>query len=395
MAGDDRQIEVALFDIDNPEALADLLAGRAKNLGICIMGSDGTKIYPIKTNNEGELIINLEASSITIGDVRIKDAVGSFYADVNDANTARTTGTKVIAVQSLDEAGNVLKTSLLATAAKQPALGTGSMVGSSPFTLAIDDTQFGAIGSAAAIAGNIHAQLRAIGIALEIMDDWDESDRAKVNIIAGQVGVAGGAGAISALTLRTIMANDDPASVAIQLISETIGTEAATAALKSLLMGGKHEVTLTELADGQQGDIAVGPFRRIITSNNDASQNVNQVQDATTVSGVPMTPGEQTTLTAPGDGNAENVKGYKNHTWAVTIVLNTCDSVDVAIHGKLKDSAYGNVEGSNPPVDTTWSADGTFFMTAPDIGFVSMKPVFVSEAGDTDSTVTFEYVGCN
>jgi len=356
MAGDDRQIEVALFDIDNPEALADLLAGRAKNLGICIMGSDGTKIYPIKTNNEGELIINLEASSITIGDVRIKDAVGSFYADVNDA---------------------------------------GSMVGSSPFTLAIDDTQFGAIGSAAAIAGNIHAQLRAIGIALEIMDDWDESDRAKVNIIAGQVGVAGGAGGIDALTLRTIMANDDPASVAIQLISETIGTEDDAAPIKSILIGGKYEATLTELDDGDQGDFAVGPFRRIITSNNDASQNVNQVQDGTTVSGVPMTPGEQTTLTAPGDGNAENVKGYKNHTWAVTVVLNSCDSVDVAIHGKLKDSAYGNVEGSNPPVDTTWSADGTFFMTAPDIGFVSMKPVFVSEAGDTDSTVTFEYMGCN
>lgn len=44
--------------------------------------------------------------------------------------------------------------------------------------------------------------------ALQIMDDWDESDRAKVNIIAGQVGVQGGAGASTALTQRMAIATD-------------------------------------------------------------------------------------------------------------------------------------------------------------------------------------------
>ena len=38
--------------------------------------------------------------------------------------------------------------------------------------------------------------------ALQIMDDWDESDRAKVNPIVGQAGVAAGAGASSATTQR-------------------------------------------------------------------------------------------------------------------------------------------------------------------------------------------------
>jgi hypothetical protein len=42
---------------------------------------------------------------------------------------------------------------------------------------------------------------------LAIMDDWDESDRAKVNIIAGQAGVAAGVGATGADVQRVVQAN--------------------------------------------------------------------------------------------------------------------------------------------------------------------------------------------
>ena len=104
----DRNIEWALFDIDSPETLSALLAGRDKNLGIAVMGSNGAKIIPIKVNDDGELVINLEASAITIGDVRIKDATGNFYVSVEAANTARTTATKVLATQNVDAAGNVM-----------------------------------------------------------------------------------------------------------------------------------------------------------------------------------------------------------------------------------------------------------------------------------------------
>lgn len=44
--------------------------------------------------------------------------------------------------------------------------------------------------------------------ALQVIDDWDESDRAKVNPIAGQAGVQGGAGATTALTQRVSIATD-------------------------------------------------------------------------------------------------------------------------------------------------------------------------------------------
>lgn len=46
------------------------------------------------------------------------------------------------------------------------------------------------------------AELTAIKTAVEIMDDWDESDRAKTNPIVGQAGVAGGDGATGATTQR-------------------------------------------------------------------------------------------------------------------------------------------------------------------------------------------------
>lgn len=44
--------------------------------------------------------------------------------------------------------------------------------------------------------------------AVEIMDDWDESDRAKVNIIAGQAGIAGGTGADGATVPRVTLATN-------------------------------------------------------------------------------------------------------------------------------------------------------------------------------------------
>ena len=44
--------------------------------------------------------------------------------------------------------------------------------------------------------------------ALSVIDDWDESDRAKVNPIAGQTGVQAGAGTVSANTVRVALATD-------------------------------------------------------------------------------------------------------------------------------------------------------------------------------------------
>lgn len=79
----------------------------------------------------------------------------------------------------------------------------------------------------------------AIKTAVEIMDDWDETDRAKVNIIAGQAGITAAAGAVGASTPRVTLASDDPAVTALQIIDNFISgsrglvTEDNSAAIKT------------------------------------------------------------------------------------------------------------------------------------------------------------------
>jgi hypothetical protein len=64
----------------------------------------------------------------------------------------------------------------------------------------------------------------AIKTAVEIMDDWDESDRAKVNVIAGQAGIAGGTGTDGATVPRVTLATN----VALPSGSNTIGDVSVT-----------------------------------------------------------------------------------------------------------------------------------------------------------------------
>lgn len=67
------------------------------------------------------------------------------------------------------------------------------------------------------------AQLVLAVASLSVLDDWDESDRAKVNPIAGQAGVAAGSGTVSALTQRVVLATD----VALPAGTNAIGKLAA------------------------------------------------------------------------------------------------------------------------------------------------------------------------
>lgn len=70
--------------------------------------------------------------------------------------------------------------------------------------------------------------------ALQIMDDWDESDRAKVNPIVGQAGVAAGAGAVGATVPRVTLASDDPAVTDLAALEVLItGIDADTDAIKT------------------------------------------------------------------------------------------------------------------------------------------------------------------
>lgn len=78
----------------------------------------------------------------------------------------------------------------------------------------------------AAFAQRVVTATDDLGIlSLGIMDDWDESDRAKVNVIVGQAGITAGAGAVAANTPRVTHASDDPVTVSVQLIDDAIFTD--------------------------------------------------------------------------------------------------------------------------------------------------------------------------
>ena len=56
--------------------------------------------------------------------------------------------------------------------------------------------------------------------ALEIIDDWDETNRAAVNLIASQAGITGGAGVVAANTPRVTLASDDPAVASLSVMDD-------------------------------------------------------------------------------------------------------------------------------------------------------------------------------
>lgn len=72
---------------------------------------------------------------------------------------------------------------------------------------------------------------------LAIMDDWDESDRAKVNIIAGQAGVAANAGAAGATVIRTVTASDSPDVATLGATTGSAVTTDANGTLQQYLRG--------------------------------------------------------------------------------------------------------------------------------------------------------------
>lgn len=84
---------------------------------------------------------------------------------------------------------------------------------------------------------------------LSVLDDWDESDRAKVNPIAGQAGVQGGSGVVSATTQRVVLATD----VALPAGTNAIGKLAANSGVDI----GDVDVTSIAAGDNTVGRVKI------------------------------------------------------------------------------------------------------------------------------------------
>ena len=90
-----------------------------------------------------------------------------------------------------------------------------------------------------------HASDDPVTASVQIMDDWDESDRAKVNPIVGQAGIAAGAGAVGATVPRVTLASDDPAVASLGVMDDWDSSDAA----KTVGFGFNISTDITRPAD--------------------------------------------------------------------------------------------------------------------------------------------------
>lgn len=117
--------------------------------------------------------------------------------------------------------------------------------------------------------------LAAITTAIQIMDDWDETDRAKVNPVVGQAGVQAGAGVVSANTQRVVIATDQTAIPVTQTTAGTLANGAETAVAGSAVQL-----------------VAANASRKVLIVQNTGVANVRVgITGVTATTGFRLTPG--------------------------------------------------------------------------------------------------------
>lgn len=154
-------------------------------------------------------VFRVSGSTETIQAVALVDANGDHVTSLGgggDATAANQT-TEIARLDTLILATDTLEASFTTLNAKVPALGQALEAASVPVVLTA--AQITTLTPPAAITGYATlAEQQTQTASLSVLDDWDESDRAKVNPIVGQAGLQGGAGAVSANTIRAVLATD-------------------------------------------------------------------------------------------------------------------------------------------------------------------------------------------
>ncbi len=209
------------------------------------------------------------------------DVVGALPAgnnnigDVDVASSALPTGAATSANQTtvighLDGVEGLL-TTIDADTSNLSVVGSGTEATAQRVTIATDSTGVLSVddnGGSLTVDGTVTANagtnlntsalaleaggnLAAHTTALQIMDDWDESDRAKVNLIVGQAGIAAGTGADGATVPRVTLATN----VALPAGTNAIGKLAANSGVDI----GDVDVTSISAGTNTIGDVGVKP----------------------------------------------------------------------------------------------------------------------------------------
>ena len=142
--------------------------------------------------------------------------------------------------------------------------------------------------------------------ALQIMDDWDDNYRAAVNTIAGQVGVAGGSGIVSVLTQRVVLATD----VALPAGTNAIGKLSANTGIDI----GDVGVLSIAAGDNNIGNVDVVTLPNVtLAAGTNTNEVVGDAAHDAVIAGNPVAIGVRANANEPATPVAD---GDATHLWA-------------------------------------------------------------------------------
>lgn len=230
------QTETLLTDIDNNTDGLEGLATTANGLLTSIRDNADTVetlLTNIDSNTDGleSLVASTNSLLTTIRDNA--DTVETLLTDI---------GNNTDTIESLISSSNALLTTIRDNADTIESLITitnteiGVVTETAPAT---DTASSGLNGRLQRIAQRLtsllgivatETTLAAVAASLSVIDDWDETDRAKVNLIVGQTGVQGASGVVTGNTQRVVLATDVPLPTGTNSIGQ-ITTNAAVGTL--------------------------------------------------------------------------------------------------------------------------------------------------------------------
>lgn len=230
------------FAADKVDASGTVLGTGTNNIG---------DVDILSLPNEGQQTMANSISVAIASDQSALPVTGGGGVQYTEGDTDATiTGTAILHEIGADVLATVSSSNPLPVDYVSMQIGGGIENGSLRVTIANDSTGVLSVddnGSSLTVDGTITANagtnlntsllaleaggnLAGAATSLAIIDDWDETDRAKVNPIAGQAGVQGASGVVSANTQRVVLATDvalPAGDLAIGRVKLTDGTDVA------------------------------------------------------------------------------------------------------------------------------------------------------------------------
>lgn len=210
----------------------------------------------------------------------------------------------------------------------------------SKLSLGADGSATDAVGGAGAVSSAVMRVTLGSDdpavVALQIMDDWDETDRAKVNIIAGQAGITAGAGAVGASTPRVTLASDDPAVASLAAIDDWDESDRA----KVNPIAGQAGV------QGGSGTVSALTQRVVLATDVALPAGTNAIGKLAANSGVDIGDVDVTSIAA-GE-NFLGAVGGKTSVYAVTLTTDTAAyaSGDLIADTQQMDAFFRKTDGT-------------------------------------------------